>query len=51
MSDQRFKILIVEDEETLRSGLAELLRLDGFEVLTRVMARMATSRRSRPSRI
>ena len=34
MANQRFKILIVEDEESVRAGLAELLRLDGFEVLT-----------------
>jgi CheY-like chemotaxis protein len=34
MSNQRFKILVVEDDESARLALAELLRLDGFEVLT-----------------
>jgi len=34
MSDRPFKILVVEDEETTRLALAELLRLDGFEVIT-----------------
>jgi CheY-like chemotaxis protein len=32
MANQRFKILVVEDEEGLRLALAELLELDGFEV-------------------
>ncbi len=30
------KILVIDDEETLREGLAKLLRLDGYEVLTAV---------------
>ena len=34
MSSGLIKILIVEDEESMREGLAELLRLDGFEVAT-----------------
>ena len=34
MTNQPFKILVVEDEEGPRLALAELLRLDGFEVLT-----------------
>ncbi len=32
--DGRFKILVVEDEENTRLALAELLQLDGFEVVT-----------------
>jgi CheY-like chemotaxis protein len=32
--DARFKILVVEDEENTRLALAELLQLDGFEVVT-----------------
>jgi len=34
MSDGKFKILVVEDDENTRIALAELLRLDGFEVIT-----------------
>jgi CheY-like chemotaxis protein len=34
MLEGRIKILVVEDEENMRQALAELLRLDGFEVVT-----------------
>jgi CheY-like chemotaxis protein len=34
MLKERFRILVVEDEENTRVALAELLRLDGFEVVT-----------------
>jgi CheY-like chemotaxis protein len=34
MSKATIKILVVEDEENMRLALAELLRLDGFEVIT-----------------
>ncbi|MGK5089396.1 response regulator [Bdellovibrionota bacterium FG-2] len=30
------KILVIDDEETIREGLAKLLKLDGYEVLTAV---------------
>ena len=33
MNEQRFKILIVEDDQTLRLTLSELLRLEGFAVV------------------
>lgn len=34
MFDGRFRILVVEDEENTRTALAELLQLDGYDVVT-----------------
>lgn len=34
MTDGKVKLLVVEDDENTRQALADLLRLDGFEVVT-----------------
>ncbi len=34
MSDRRYKILVVEDDQNLRITLTELLRLEGYTVIT-----------------
>lgn len=34
MSNRRFKILVVEDDQIMRMTLTELLRLEGFAVVT-----------------
>jgi CheY-like chemotaxis protein len=34
MSDHRYKILVVEDDQNLRLTLSELLRMEGFTVIT-----------------
>ena len=34
MSNRRYKILIVEDDQNLRLTLTELLRMEGFSVVT-----------------
>ncbi|MBO0859324.1 MAG: response regulator, partial [Chloracidobacterium sp.] len=34
MPNRRYKILVVEDDQTLRLTLTELLRMEGFTVVT-----------------